>query len=583
MAASKGGLGGGGAGGGKAASKPTVHIWVVIACLGLLAWFLLALGFFADVVRRSPYSSAITQHLQTKTWRRANPAEIDCGVVGVEGKFIPKDQQYHPLTEKGNRVGKSCRSRYEQHCLWKSSNFRPTAEFLGVLRSYEEHHSRCVEGHDLQTALDQGSAPKDCQYLIWNDLDGKGNQLVSLVSAFVYALLTRRVLLITREAQLQHLLCEPFPSSSWVVPEEVPHVRHRAKEARHGTFYARALNETAQGRPVTAPKHLVCFLSNLQKPDDLRFFCPGEQKLLEKVPWLFFWSNQYSVPGLYFVPGFRAKLNAWFPDRAVFLHAGRYLLSPRDEIWLRVMRIYTAHMAPADRRVGIQIRAWSNEYKPIITRHILSCAWFSGLLPNVSSARGANSTSSSLEDDDMATPVEDDVANRDAEDFSAARAGERVSVVLTSLRREYAEGVAEAFAEGRTEARQTVTVLSPSAEGEQRTGRMSHERKAIADMWLLSFADDLISTPRSTFGYVAHGLAGIRPIVFNRYGLDPDTVPDPPCLRTNVPGPCFIDHPHQMSCPLDGPAFDIGDSATALPEVRHCLLQWGVGVFEGVD
>lgn len=274
------------------------------------------------------------------------------------------------------------------------------------------------------------------------------------------------------------------------------------------------------------------------------------------------------MTGLYFVSSFRAQLNIWFPDRAVFLHAGRYLLSPQNDIWERVTNEYKAHMAAADRRLAIQVRAWSNAYTPIISEHILACAVYAGVLPNVSSSIVPDQRPN----DEIQSPHNSETNQ------------ERISVVLTSLREEYAQKLAEAFNESVTSMAETaasrVSIFSPSAEGEQQTGLLSHERKVIADMWLLSFADDFISSPRSTFGYVSHGLAGIKPIVFNQYGLNKMEVPDPPCWRTNLPGPCFIDHPHNMQCPLDDPVSNIGDAHADLPEVRPCELQWGIGLFE---
>jgi xyloglucan fucosyltransferase len=159
---------------------------------------------------------------------------------------------------------------------------------------------------------------------------------------------------------------------------------------------------------------------------------------------------------------------------------------------------------------------------------------------------------------------------------------ERISVIITSLRKEYGIKLAEAFNTSVHDIVKTensrVSIFNPSAEGEQQTGLLGHERKVIADMWLLSFADDIISTPRSTFGYIAHGLAGMKPVVFNRFGVDKERVPHPPCWRTNLPGPCYIDHPDNLQCPLDSPESYIAH--TDILEVRGCELQWGIGVFE---
>jgi len=63
-----------------------------------------------------------------------------------------------------------------------------------------------------------GGVPTACQYMLWAPTqDGLGNQILSLVSAFAYSLLTFRVLLVEpHNASISHLFCEPFPRlPSW--------------------------------------------------------------------------------------------------------------------------------------------------------------------------------------------------------------------------------------------------------------------------------------------------------------------------------------------------------------------------------
>lgn len=447
-------------------------------------------------------------------------------------------------------------------------------------------------------------------------LDGKGNQLMSLVSAFVYSLITKRVLLITPEANMQLLFCEPFTGSSWLVPSGFPETYVRERSDHHGVFYERVSNISRASQLANAssllndnideipkPAHLVAYLTNWSQRQDLRFFCPTEQKLLSTIPWLFFWSNQYSVPGLYFLPSFRQELNRLFPDRAVFLHAARYLLNPKDTIWGRIIRYYKSYLAAADRKLGIQVRTWSKEYYPGISMHVLACATQTGLLPNLSSNPALFGDEDDVGDNSGRTGGAGGsgegpylaVASKESRSsnmFPSTRVPlplhlQKVVVLVASLRREYHENLTEfyvKYATRDTDHPYSIMVVSPSAEEEQRTGILGHDQKVIADMWLLSFMDDVISTPRSTLGYVAHGLAGITPVVFRDYGLDRNKVPSgESCHLTNLPGPCFIDHPEQMPCPLetDPVAMGVGNVDTSVPEVRHCLLQWGIGVYEG--
>lgn len=51
-----------------------------------------------------------------------------------------------------------------------------------------------------------------CRYILWSPMEaGLGNHMLSLVSTFLYALLTSRVLLIEPSpASISHLFCDPF-------------------------------------------------------------------------------------------------------------------------------------------------------------------------------------------------------------------------------------------------------------------------------------------------------------------------------------------------------------------------------------
>lgn len=50
-------------------------------------------------------------------------------------------------------------------------------------------------------------------------LPGLGNRFMALVSAFAYAMLTNRALLMPHDAFVAELVCNPFQESSWLLPE----------------------------------------------------------------------------------------------------------------------------------------------------------------------------------------------------------------------------------------------------------------------------------------------------------------------------------------------------------------------------
>ena len=50
-----------------------------------------------------------------------------------------------------------------------------------------------------------------------------GNQMLSVVSTFLYALLTGRVILVHEPPAMEGLFCEPFPGTSWILPPDFPY------------------------------------------------------------------------------------------------------------------------------------------------------------------------------------------------------------------------------------------------------------------------------------------------------------------------------------------------------------------------
>jgi xyloglucan fucosyltransferase len=104
-----------------------------------------------------------------------------------------------------------------------------------------------------------------------------------------------------------------------------------------------------------------------------------------------------------------------------------------------------------------------------------------------------------------------------------------------------------------------------------------HNRKAWAEMYLLSLTDVLVTSAWSTFGYVAQGLGGLRPWIL--YKTENDTAPDPPCRRAMSMEPCFHAPPF-----YDCKAKKGIDTGTLVPHVRHCEdISWGLKVVDDHD
>lgn len=97
---------------------------------------------------------------------------------------------------------------------------KPSKNLNAVLQMYHRRVRECrvlEPPAKLRERLLAGT-PTACQYMLWGPTkDGLGNQMLSLVSAFVYSLMTFRILLVEpHNASVSHLFCDPFPRlPSW--------------------------------------------------------------------------------------------------------------------------------------------------------------------------------------------------------------------------------------------------------------------------------------------------------------------------------------------------------------------------------
>ena len=94
-----------------------------------------------------------------------------------------------------------------------------------ALESYEILHAQATAGNVtedlLRAATSQDGAVHRYLYLELT-VSGLGNRLNSLLSGFLYALLTRRILLVSAGTySFDDLFCQPFSGGNWLWPVEV--------------------------------------------------------------------------------------------------------------------------------------------------------------------------------------------------------------------------------------------------------------------------------------------------------------------------------------------------------------------------
>ncbi|MQL89070.1 hypothetical protein Taro_021632 [Colocasia esculenta] len=437
----------------------------------------------------------------------------------------------------------SCRSRYQLASLYRrrTSPYKPSPNLIEGLRRYEALHERCGPytgaynmsllrlkpaggGRPIRSAM--------CKYLVWTPENGLGNRMVSLASAFLYALLAERVLLIDSSKDLGGLFCEPFPRSTWLLPREFPLKVSATFNQKHPQSYGNLLRTAGVAAALPPllgtlpPSFVYAHLSHDYDSNDKRFFCGPDQHLLEKIPWMVLRSDQYFTPALFLVPAFRGRLGRMFPEKeAVFHHLGRYLFHPTNAVWGLITDYYEAHLARGSEMLGIQIRLHFRKEPALelVVRQILNCTWTHKLLPEVLGRRRR--------------PLAAAATVNGSSGPSPSKA-----VLLTSLHAGFLERLEGVY--GREQAA-GVSFHQPSQEGRQRTGKEEHDAKALAEMYLLSTAEELVTSAWSTFGYVAQGLGGISPWILR--GPVHTRVPEPACVRGASMEPCFH-YPPNYDC-----------------------------------
>jgi xyloglucan fucosyltransferase len=456
---------------------------------------------------------------------------------------------------------RTCRSRYESSLYSRRPARRPSPHLIAKLRRHEELQRRCGPNTDAYSrAVQQLRAGKsvgspECKYVVSISYRGLGNRILAAASAFLYAVLTDRVLLVDPSNDMGELFCEPFPGTTWLLPREFPLASYTnfsidTAESYGNMLKNRVLRADVPPPPTETqlPAFVYLHLDHDYGDEDKMFFCDDDQRLLSSVQWLVMRTDMYTVPGLFLVAAFQEELDVLFPERdAVFHHLARYLFHPTNRVWGLVTRYYRAYLARAELRLGVQVRnfdPWAQQ-SPVVLRQITSCLWREKLLPEV------------LDTEEHAVP---------------APGGARTTAVLvTSLRSWYYERIKGLYWDQATATGEDVSVHQPSHEGQQQYGKKSHDDRAWAEMYLLSLCDVLVTSGWSTFGYVAQGLGGMTPWVLHK-PTNATSPPDPPCFRDVSMEPCFH-APHVYDCKLKRGA----DTGKMLPHVRNCEdVSWGL-------
>ncbi|CAM0913834.1 unnamed protein product [Alopecurus aequalis] len=452
----------------------------------------------------------------------------------------------------------SCISRHQSKSYRKNMTRSPSAHLVKRLREQEALQRRCGPGTDpyRQAAelLDHrrngtGTTTDDddaCKYLVLVPYRGLGNRILAMASAFLYAVLTDRVLLVDRGTSLPGLFCEPFPGTSWLLPPDFP---LRDVEGLTGEVPESYRNLVRHGRAASAAPELPYVFVDLDHActyHDKLFYCDDHRDFLHRAQWLVMRTDGYFVPALFLNPAYQEELDGLFPRKdAVFYLLARYLFHPTNRVWGLITRFYDSYLKSSDQRLGIQVRVFDGDtpFQHVLDQ-ILACTSQEHLLPDV---------------------VAHEPAVRPGSATSTTKA-----VLMTGLSSWYYESIRARYWQAATATGEVVSVHQPSHEEHQLTGEATHDMKALAEMYLLSMTDALVTSGWSTFGYVGHALGGLTPwIMFKPENL---TTPDPPCRRAASMEPCLHGPPF-----YDCRARRGADTGKLVPHVRHCEdMSWGL-------
>ncbi|CAN0862778.1 Galactoside 2-alpha-L-fucosyltransferase [Linum grandiflorum] len=449
----------------------------------------------------------------------------------------------------------SCNSRPQLLQQQQQRSFpKPSPYFLSKLRRYEDLHRRCGPlsqsfnpnlNHQLNGYPAAGGAKSDCKYIIYTPSQGLGNRILGLSSTFLYGLLTDRVVLVEFGSDMGDLFCEPFLNSTWYLPETFPfRFKFYTSGFKNAYSYGSILKRNNREPPLDsspAPSMVQIFLHDKYDEYDKLFFKDEYQPFLQRVPWLIVMGDGYSIPCLFQMKSFRSELTKLFPDEGkVFHHLGRYLFSPSNQAWELITRFHDAYLANSEEKIGIQIRVFEPRKikHSVVMNQILNCTQKEKILP-------------------IAPP-----SNRTT----------TKSVLIASLSSKFYEEIKSKY--GKTGS--GIGVYQASHEEKQYSNDLSHNMKAWADIYLLSMSNKLVTSSKSTFGYVAAGLGALRPwIVMNPDPEHGGATPEPSCERGWNLEPCFH-FPPWFAYP-DQPGDHVGN-------VGRCEdVPWGLKLVDGYN
>lgn len=499
----------------------------------------------------------------------------------------------------------SCWSRSEQHVShgWRESSLAHAVRQQAALQRTCASPGRSWTAEEEAGGEGEGDM-EACRYVMPVCEQGLGNRLLTLVSAFLYAMLTGRTLVIG-DVNLHDLLCEPFSGSSWLLPDNIAlSIKEESTHAPRAWELVQQESKGLRKKPVNVDllkngsklRMTTAYLRWDAEVADHNFFCELEQIAISNAKWLVIESDQYFLPGLFLIPSFQQRLEELFPNRDPFSQLSSVLLHPSNVVWERVTRLENTYFRNAARRVGIQVRTFADSsVDGTANPRILECVVnVSKVLPQplpsaaleklLHSAKASNEwpneSKEAIVDMELREMEDESISNITKSELKALHTvlendvatAPVTAVLVTSLHSGHWEYLREKYVDGLSQDGTLVELVSLSHSQEE-VHQLVQDRQAFTEMWLLSRSDELITSDFSTFGYISAGLGRLRPWLLNNRmgGVMLDNYTDngrAVCYRALSFEPCFHFFPQKNVCSSGNRSEPFGKSLTYLNPCR---------------
>ncbi|KAG6557876.1 hypothetical protein Mapa_000644 [Marchantia paleacea] len=424
-----------------------------------------------------------------------------------------------------------CSSRWELQTMYDershSKAYPRDPAWEQVMEEYSELHRACTQrvGNMTKYFLNRKDSVPGCKFVLadTNSGAGLGNKILVLSSAFAYALATQRILLVGQETLLTEYTCEPFVGSSWFLnSSQLLLTRSKNHTFQSDDDFFSEINKHFANYKQNASSRLTAAAAvqgKYQSPNAVfpwrpqdyavvaspdmahlyqalpRFYCETEQMYYSHVPFVSWSGCINTIPRLFTVLSFMPIFEDLFPDRMVLTRMLRSVVLPGEFLWSRVKHLAHAYLFRKDgaRRVGIQMRfrrGGINE--AMVNGRVVDCLWKEGVLPNVSQ-----------------TVTEVAERNQTLTDIKNAPV---IKVFIASLLRGLYEHMNKIYLNNPvTASGEDVSLVQLTSSQRQRLNNVEEDVQAFAEILLLSFSDQLLVTPISTFGGIAQAYGALVP------------------------------------------------------------------------